>query len=263
MNVFDNETKILENINDKISVVNDPFPYFFMDNFFPPQIAKQAEAEFVKFDKYFDAGNARYQKTKRAFSKYNEMPSNIKNIISFLYSTKFLKILENKFNLRNLEPDWNLVGGGMHQSFNGGFLKVHSDFIYKRKSKQKRVLNLLLYLNSEWKEEWNGSIELWDKSMKNKKFSASPLINNVIAFRTDFDSNHGFPDPVKCPEKESRKSIALYYYVKENSLLPFSIKKRKYFHAVWKSRPTKNEPIFSDQDTFLKRLKNNFFFRIF
>ena len=191
------------------------------------------------------------------------MPENIKKIINILYSDEFLKILENKFNLSNLEPDWDLVGGGMHQSFNGGFLKVHSDFIYKRKSKQKRVINLLLYLNSNWKEEWNGSIELWDNKVKNKKFSATPLLNNVVAFRTDLDSNHGFPDPVQCPKNESRKSIALGYYVKENSILPLTIKKRKYFHAIWKSRPDIHEPTFSDQDSFLKRLKNKFFFRLF
>ena len=88
-------------------------------------------------------------------------------------------------------------------------------------------------------------------------------MNNVVAFRTDLDSNHGFPDPVQCPKNESRKSIALYYYVKEKSILPLTIKKRKYFHAIWKSRPDIHEPTFSDQDSFLKRLKNKFFFRLF
>jgi len=255
--------KILDNIETRISIENNPFPFFFINNFLPLDLAKKAEDEFVKFSKLKDAGNERYQKTKLVFNRLNEMPNTIKKIINILYSDKFLKILENKFNLSNLEPDWNLIGGGMHQSFNGGFLKVHSDFIYKRKSKQKRVINLLLYLNSNWKEEWNGSIELWDNDVKNKKFFAAPLLNNVVAFRTDLDSNHGFPDPVKCPEHESRKSIALYYYVKERSILPFTIKKRKYFHAIWKSRPSINEPNFSDQDSFLKRLKNKFFFRLF
>ena len=255
--------KILDNIQTRISIENNPFPFFFTNNFLPLDIAKKAEDEFVKFSKLKDAGNERYQKTKLVFNRLNEMPNTIKKIINILYSDKFLKILENKFNLSNLEPDWDLIGGGMHQSFNGGFLKVHSDFIYKRKSKQKRVINLLLYLNSNWKKEWNGSIELWDNDVKNKKFSVSPLLNNVVAFRTDLDSNHGFPDPVKCPEHESRKSIALYYYVKERSILPFTIKKRKYFHAIWKSRPSINEPNFSDQDSFLKRLKNKFFFRLF
>ena len=70
----------------------------------------------------------------------------------------------------------------MHQSFNGGFLKVHSDFIYKRKSKQKRVINLLLYLNSNWKDEWNGSIELWDNDVKNKKFKFLVFSRNNLEF---------------------------------------------------------------------------------
>ena len=258
-----NIENILNDIKSRISVQNDPFPFFFFYNFLPVEIAKKAEDEFIKFSDLKKAGNERYQKTKLVFNKLNLMPENIKKIINILYSDEFLKILENKFNLSNLEPDWDLVGGGMHQSFNGGFLKVHSDFIYKRKSKQKRVINLLLYLNSNWKEEWNGSIELWDNKVKNKKFSATPLLNNVVAFRTDLDSNHGFPDPVQCPKNESRKSIALYYYVKEKSILPLTIKKRKYFHAIWKSRPDIHEPTFSDQDSFLKRLKNKFFFRLF
>tara|TARA_Y100000992_G_scaffold285484_1_gene236477 strand:- start:300 stop:1082 length:783 start_codon:yes stop_codon:yes gene_type:complete len=258
-----NYDNIIENIKNRISVKSDPFPYFFLNNFLPIEIAKKAENEFVQFSQLHDAGNDRYQKTKLVFNQYEKMPTTIKEIIKNLYSKKFLNILEKKFNLTNLEPDWSLTGGGMHQSFKGGFLKVHSDFIYKRKSKQKRVINLLLYLNSNWKAEWNGSIELWDKNVKKKEFSASPLINNVVAFRTDFESNHGFPDPVQCPETESRKSIALYYYVKEKSILPFTLKKRKHFHAVWKSRPSKNEPNFSDRDSLLKRLKNNFFFRLF
>ena len=138
--------KILDNIQTRISIENNPFPFFFTNNFLPLDIAKKAEDEFVKFSNLKDAGNERYQKTKLVFNRLNDMPNTIKKIIYILYSDKFLKILENKFNLSNLEPDWDLIGGGMHQSFNGGFLKVHSDFIYKRKSKQKRVINLLLYL---------------------------------------------------------------------------------------------------------------------
>ena len=60
-------------------------------------------------------------------------------------------------------PDWGLHGAGLHGSSRGRHLTVHSDFIYRRNTKTRRVLNLLLYLNSEWKDEWNGHIELWDK----------------------------------------------------------------------------------------------------
>ena len=89
--------------------------------------------------------------------------------IDFLHSQYFLHILERKFNLKNLLPDWKLFGGGLHESFRGGFLKIHSDFIHMRKSKLKRRLNLLLFLNSNWNENWGGAIELWDKKMTSAK----------------------------------------------------------------------------------------------
>ena len=147
--------------------------------------------------------------------------------------------------------------------FKGGFLKVHSDFLYRRKSKFKRVLNILLYLNSNWDKNWGGSIELWDKDMKSAKILVIPEINNAVIFRTATISNHGFPDPIKCPENVSRKSVALYYYIKEKGILPFSIKRRKYFHAVWKKRPNIEEPKFGENDSFFKRLKHKFFYRFF
>ena len=250
-------------IEKKINVVNDPFPHSIIEDFLPKNLAESAEIEFNKFNQISDSGNKLFQNTKKSYENFSEMPDSVKKIIKFLYSDEFIKILEKKFNLENVEPDWDLHGGGMHESFKGGYLKVHSDFLYTRKSKLKRVLNILLYLNSNWEKKWGGSIELWDKDMKSVKKSVTPILNNVVIFRTDTVSNHGFPDPIDCPENISRKSIALYYYVKEKRFLPFSIKRRKYFHAIWKKRPNVNEPKFGDNDGFFKRLKHKFFYRFF
>ena len=93
--------------------------------------------------------------------------------------------------------------------------------------------------------------------------SVVPNFNNAVIFRTDTESNHGFPDPINCPENLSRKYIALYYYVKEKGILPITIKKRKYFHAVWKKRPNVEEPKFTDNDGIFKKLKHKFFYRFF
>ena len=99
--------------------------------------------------------------------------------------------------------------------------------------------------------------------MISAKKITSPKINNVVIFRTDFESNHGFPDPIKCPDNTSRKSLALYYYTEEKSIFPFTLKRRKSFHAVWKKRPNSNEIKYGDNDPLFKRLKHKFFYRFF
>lgn len=254
---------LITNIEEKIFVEDDPFPNCVIEDLLPKEIAIKAEEEFTDFNGTGDSGNARYQLTKRHTENYKKMPLTIKKIIDFLYSKDFIDILEKKFKLKNVQPDWNLHGGGMHESFKGGFLKIHSDFLYMRKSKFKRVLNILLYLNSDWNKEWGGSIEFWDKKMTKLKKSIAPDINKAVIFRTDKESNHGFPEPLTCPENVKRKSIALYYYIEDKTLLPIVIKRRKHFHAVWKKRPNIDEPVFADQDNFFKRLKHKYFYRFF
>ena len=257
------DEKFLKDLENKIIVNKDPFPYSAIENFFPIEFVKNTENDFINLKRKTDAGCEQFKKTKKVLYDYSLMPHNIKSVINFLYSENFLTILEKKFSLKNLLPDWTLHGGGLHESHNGGFLKIHSDFIYMRKSKLKRRLNLLLYLNSKWDESWGGTIEFWDKKMTYSKKTIPPLINNVVIFRTDMDSNHGFPDPITCPKNITRKSLALYYYTKEKIYLPLAIKRRKYFHAVWKKRPNINEPKFGDNDPFFKRLKHKFFYRFF
>ena len=259
--MFNNE--ILSQIKKKIVVSDDPFPNATISNFLPLEIVTMAEKEFLGLNRTVDAGSAQFQKTKKVLYDYSKMPSTIKKTIDFLYSDAFLRILESKFKLKNLLADWKLFGGGLHESSKGGFLKVHSDFIYMRKSLLRRRLNLLLYLNSNWDEKWRGSIEFWDKKMTSAKKVFPPKINNAVIFRTDMNSNHGFPEPINCPDNVTRKSLALYYYTQEKKILPITIKRRKYFHAVWKKRPNIDEPKFGDNDSFFKRLKHKFFYRFF
>ena len=176
------DKKLITNLENKIIVTHDPFPNAIIYDFLPIEIAKKAEEEFVKINKSVTAGSPQFQKTKMLLSDYSKMPPILKKTIELFYSKEFLNILETKFNLKNLLPDWKLFGGGLHESFNGGFLKVHHDFVYMRKSKLKRRLNLLLYLNSNWNDDWGGSIELWDKEMK----SAKKIVNLLNRFGNAF-----------------------------------------------------------------------------
>ncbi len=257
------DNSFIKTLQNKLVVEKVPFPFILTKNVLPQNLVKEAENEFINFNKLENAGGYRYGNLKRKFSTFEKLPPKIKQIVSFFYSKDFIKVLEEKFDLSGIEPDWELHGGGMHQSPRGGFLKVHSDFIYKRKSNTRRVLNLLLYLNSDWKDEWGGALELWDKKMTKICKSVSPNSNNIIIFRTDKNSNHGFPDPLLCPEDITRKSIALYYYVQEKPIFPISIKLRKYYTTVWKKRPNIEESSFADQDGLWRKIKYKYLPRIF
>ncbi|MCH7550890.1 MAG: 2OG-Fe(II) oxygenase [Proteobacteria bacterium] len=71
-------------------------------------------------------------------------------------SDKFLSFLRAITGIAPLYADPALTGGGLHEVHNGGFLKIHTDFNCLRSTQKHRALNLMLYLNPDWQEEWGG-----------------------------------------------------------------------------------------------------------
>jgi Rps23 Pro-64 3,4-dihydroxylase Tpa1-like proline 4-hydroxylase len=96
----------------------------------------------------------------------------------------------------------------------GGFLKVHADFNFYSKINMYRRINVIIYLNEEWHDDWNGSLEFWSEDMIKQK-SYPPRLNTAVLFHVHDKAFHGYPDKLQCPEKLGRKSINLYYYTKE------------------------------------------------
>lgn len=153
---------------------------------------------------------------KRRLSKLSQMPPRTRALVDFLHSPTFLAELETLTGIANLIPDETLEGGGLHQIGPGGYLKIHADFNWNRYIKRYRRLNVLLYLNEDWQDEWEGKLELWDPKMTACQAEIAPLMNRMVVFSTTDDSFHGHPVPLKCPADVTRNSIALYYYTATN-----------------------------------------------
>jgi hypothetical protein len=113
-----------------------------------------------------------------------------------------------------LLADEQLVGGGIHITGPGGRLDVHVDFNYIADRKLHRRLNLLLYLNEPWQENWGGQFQLWDKDVKRCEATFAPVFNRCVIFETNEISFHGV-NPVSPDASGPRKSFATYYYTKE------------------------------------------------
>jgi hypothetical protein len=154
------------------------------------------------------------RQTEKKLASYDERTFG-KNTRSLFYqfnSKPFLEFLSTLTGIPNLISDPYLRGGGLHQIKRGGFLKIHVDFNKHDHLDLDRRLNVLLYLNTNWKEEYGGHLELWDKDMKQCGSKILPVFNRCAIFSTTSFSFHGHPELLQCPEGMTRKSMALYYY---------------------------------------------------
>lgn len=190
----------------------NPFPHIALDNFFDETMLSRVLDEFPnrKQIKWTEFDN--YHEVKLSAQKDDNFGPATKWLMYHLNSSYFINFLEELTGIQGLLPDPHFEGGGLHQIMPGGKLGVHADFNKHRKLNVDRRINLLVYLNKNWKEEYGGQLELWDKTMEHSIVKILPIFNRIVLFSTTDTAYHGHPEPLKCPEDMSRKSIALYYY---------------------------------------------------
>jgi Rps23 Pro-64 3,4-dihydroxylase Tpa1-like proline 4-hydroxylase len=194
-----------------------PFPFVKIENFLEPAAAEQIAAAYPSFDVALNQGRTFTtvnERKKVQITKAELFAPPIGRLNEALASPQFLSDLSYITGMPNLLADAELVGGGMHITGPGGRLDVHLDFNYMEERKLHRRLNLLLYLNPTWDQEWGGDIQLWDKDVKNCEASFSPTFNRCVIFETNEISYHGVV-PVSPAAKTPRQSFATYYYTRE------------------------------------------------
>lgn len=195
-----------------------PYPHIQLEHFLEEWAAQKAMQTFPKVK---DEGWIHYvhvNEKKHGLNKMDLLPTFIRELISELNSPEFVAFLSRLTGIPGLLPDDSLEGGGLHQSSRGGFLNIHADFtVHPHKRNWRRRVNLLVYLNEDWKPEYRGELELWARDMSACVQKILPLFNRAVIFNTDEDSFHGLPEPIMCPEEMTRKSIALYYFTEEKT----------------------------------------------
>jgi hypothetical protein len=163
-----------------------PYPHIVLDDFLEEWAVEKALGEFPAVK---DAGWIHYvhvNEKKHGLNKMDMLPPFIRELIQELNSHQFLQFMSKLTGIENLLPDDMLEGGGLHQSKRGGFLNVHADFtVHPHKRNWRRRVNLLIYLNKDWKPEYKGDLELWDRQMKGYQQKISPVFNRCVIFNTD------------------------------------------------------------------------------
>jgi Rps23 Pro-64 3,4-dihydroxylase Tpa1-like proline 4-hydroxylase len=191
---------------------NKPFPHIYFDNFLPAEAAEAALRDFPQPKQLAWSEFNNPNEKKLAFDVVEKLPAADRDVLHFLNSRPMLQFLEALTGIQGVIPDPYYVGGGLHQIKPGGKLEVHADFNHHTKLKLDRRINVLVYLNKDWKEEYGGHFELWNRDMTRAEQKILPLFNRCAIFSTTSFSYHGHPNPLTCPPDRTRKSIATYYY---------------------------------------------------
>ncbi|MEO6747090.1 MAG: 2OG-Fe(II) oxygenase [Caldimonas sp.] len=208
-----NEAKGLGDLLHEDYVSAQPFPHIVVDGVLPGDLPRRILANFpveaLASDTVFNINYGGHFKRQVAPEDCNAF---VRELFHFFNSRPMLAFLEGLSGITGLLPDPYFEGGGFHEISTGGLLGIHADFRIHERLHLQRRLNLLIYLNENWQDEWNGRLELWDRKMQGCVKAISPLINRCVVFNTDADSYHGHPDPLATPPEVKRRSIALYYY---------------------------------------------------
>ena len=214
---YPNLYKLAES-NQKKYLEEEPFPNIHIHDFF-------SEPTFRRILSVFPSPNSNIWKSPtnvhtvgKSVTKQGQLALKEllyteaqRRVLMEFNSSLFITFLEKITGIEGLIPDPYFAEGSFTMSTNGGYLDIHADFSHHDKLKLERRVNVLIYLNENWKENFGGGLNLYDEDL-NKKKTIFPYGNSIAIFTTSDKSFHGFPEKIKCPKHIQRKSINLYYY---------------------------------------------------
>jgi Rps23 Pro-64 3,4-dihydroxylase Tpa1-like proline 4-hydroxylase len=232
-------------INSKINInyFISPYKHLVIDNFFHKELIYQSLKNFPNISgrnwEFTNDSDIEIKYRSKWISEF-DIPEGIVDIIRIMNGADFLRSVSEKFKIKKIVPDPYFTGGGLNVTKKGGLLDVHVDGNYHDATGLNRRLNALLYLNKRWTPKWGGEFGLYDKNGLKCLKKIAPIFNRLLIFDTHDTSWHGLPNPINFPDNNSRKSILLYYYTKEERSSK-QIKIKKPHSALWKKRGFKDK----------------------
>jgi hypothetical protein len=199
-----------------------PCAHLVVDDFLRPEIAARALDEVERF-----GGRWRHRRhhgqSKRVFTDHARMPVVVRDIIDALNGGEFRRCVEVAGGVSGLLSDPGLEGAGLCEMRPGDFMRPHRDSLsHVTRPRWQRRHALFIFLNPDWREEYGGSLTLWDGDARGRGGAVRilPLFNRFVIFGDPAGVVHGVPDEIRCPAGTARRSIAAYYYTEHAEALP-------------------------------------------
>jgi Rps23 Pro-64 3,4-dihydroxylase Tpa1-like proline 4-hydroxylase len=234
---LDNFRKEFLSSNDNIST-----RFLVIDELLPRDLAMDVYNSFPKKNQMRLIRS--FREKKFTFKQLNKTPELLKDIVFAIQNPKVISLIEQITGIANQRSDPSLYAGGLSLMTKNNFLNPHIDNSHDGDRKYYRTLNLLYYVSPNWKTEYGGNLELWDKKIMNAQEITS-LFNRFVIMETNLHSWHSV-NPVICDD--NRCCVSNYYF---SELSP---ENKEYFHVTsFSARPNqKIRRTFSKVDTILR-----------
>lgn len=214
-----------------------PYPYLILDNFLPENTALALEKECDSLTnvswKKFDRNHSKMDE----YSDLSQAPQAF-DLVAAMHSQQFMQWLSEVTGIDGVLPDPYLTGAGYSKIYSGEILKPHTDFNWNDRLKLHRAMNVIIYLNSNWKTEYYGALELRDFENKTVIKEVEPIFNRCIIWPYHKLGFHGMSKPVACPSTMTRNTFRLFYYYSNSTYNPDDLPHRsQYWFDAAENKP--------------------------
>lgn len=191
----------------------DPFPHLVIDDFIRPAYVDALRAIVLaddhRFERTFDDG----VQHKKTISTGADVPLVLQCLAAKLGSAPLLRWLEGVSGHAGLVPDpyYNTDVGYYHIVGPGGVLASHIDHSHHSTLKIPHVLNIVLYISPEWRDDIGGRLFLYDRTGREPKAEVRPAFNRAVVFASNPIAYHGVEPIVEAAP--ARHSLYFAYYL--------------------------------------------------
>lgn len=199
----------LQKLNEQFSSAK-PCKHIVLENFFEESFANTLHDNFPKFDT-LKVVRKSLNENKREDYHFERWHSSFGQLRDTMITKEVGEFMSKLTGIEGLFTNTDSLGQGIHQGGKGSFLDVHIDVNVNVAKKLWRRVNLLVYMNKNWKPEYKGEIEIWNKDMKTMAVKYPPTFNKAVIFLTDENSPHGY-EKINFPDGEYRKSYYAYFF---------------------------------------------------
>lgn len=203
-----------------------PFPYVILDDFLDSSYVELLADEIVESRKLRKGRNRDlfFAKNKSEINDFEKNGPVLGQLWNAVCDVEFTRMVQFICDDSTVFLDQEFHGGGLHVTESGGFLDRHVDFnCHPVQKTWERRLNVLLYLNPRWCEEWGGELFLNVPNSSGPDVRVSPLSGRLVIMETSSRTVHGV-NQIEIPsgyKPNGRLSLAMYFYSSSENEMQF------------------------------------------